>query len=96
MYNLKYAGYLIEPSVTNFVIFKVELRHFCETTNISPAPSQSLEYRIKTPAITITSLTFTDSIGICGSMTYSLKNEDNTVYDSSIFTFNPLTPTITV
>ena len=96
VYHLKYTGYLIEPSVINSVIFTVELRNVCETTIISPAPPQSLEYREKNPAITLTSLTFTDSIGTCGTITYSLLNSDNTLIDSSIFTLDPLTPKITI
>lgn len=55
-----------------------------------------MTYHDKDPSTLITSLTYTDSLNVCGSFTYSLSNSNDTPYDATIFTFDPLTPSITL
>ena len=55
-----------------------------------------MTYVLRDPAQVMTSLSFTDDIGLCGSFTYSLSNIGGTPYDWSIFTLNTVTPTIQI
>ena len=53
-------------------------------------------YVVRDPAATMTSLTFTEDIGLCGAFTYSLTYTGGSPYDPSLFTFDPITPAIQV
>ena len=55
-----------------------------------------MSYPIKNPSLVVTSLTYTDNLGVCGPFTYNLSNADNTAYDTSVFTFDGTTPKITI
>ena len=53
-------------------------------------------YREKDPAYLINGFTFTENIGSCGAFTYTCTNQDNTPFDTSVFTFDPAAPSVTV
>ena len=42
---------------------------------------------MKASQLSIINLGFTENLGVCGPITYTLSNSDNTVYDS-IFNFD--------
>ena len=44
----------------------------------------------------MTSLTFTENLGLCGTFTYSLTNTGGSPYDTTLFTFNSGVPSIDV
>ena len=44
----------------------------------------------------MTSLTFIEDLGVCGSFTYTLNNQGGGAYDTGLFTFDSSTPTISV
>ena len=41
-------------------------------------------------------MSFTEDRGVCGAFTYALTNQDDSPYDSTIFTFDPLVPSISI
>jgi hypothetical protein len=63
---------------------------------ITSPGAQTISYIEKDASTLITSLAFSENIGTCGSFTYTLTDSLLSPYDSTVFTFNAITPTINV
>lgn len=53
-------------------------------------------YIVNDPMQTMTSLTFTENRGVCGSFTYTIQMQGGGAINTSIFTFNSAVPSIDV
>jgi hypothetical protein len=77
--------------------FTVDVRSNCENLVITAAAAQSLTYRVYDAQVTVSSLSFISTIPACGAFVYSLSNNDNSAFDSTVFTFPSTSiPTINV
>ena len=50
------------------------MKHVCNIVNIQPSAQQTIGYILKDPTLTISSLAFTNDLGVCGPFTYVLSN----------------------
>ena len=91
-YSLKYVASLVSNTVSSFTTFTVTVTHLCSTVVITRATDKNVAYAINTSALVISSLTYTENLGVCGIFTYSLINQDGTAYDTSVYTFDALVP----
>ena len=96
LYTIKITGYIFDPNKKASISFNVDIRDNCENVVLTKSADQTINYREKDPALLINGFTFSRNIGTCGSFTYTCTDNLGNPIDTSIFTFNSATPSITV
>ena len=96
LYGIKVIGYVIDVATKVEISFNVDIRDNCENLIITKSADVTPTYVVKDPSVTLNAFTFTPSLTTCGSLVFTLLNQDNSNYDPTIFTFDNAAPSIAI
>lgn len=98
-YTCIITGYLpsIAYSSVTFIVYVTNPADPCLNTVVSPSSLSTFTYNVGSgSASTPTFSAFTETLGSCGSFTYSTRSLDSYSLDTSIFTFDATNRRVTV
>lgn len=99
-YHLKlqaqFAGIVTSPTWFSSNTFTLAIYHECTTASLTVPDVSDYTYIIGDDALTITLDAFTESVGSCGSFSYSMEIADTITDDNGVISFSSSTRTLTV